>query len=221
LNQLFITSDGSHTIADVQSNVTFHSRHGAISESRHIYIDYGLKPALKTHHHISIFEMGFGTGLNAFLSLLSIEHCSTTIYYETVEPFPLSQEIYGLLNYAQVLSVPEKQQQFTLLHNSSWNKMVEINKSFTLKKFTDQIETFSFTNNYDLVFWDAFDPITQPAVWSREIFSRLRKQMNEGARLLTYSSKTVVQQVLRSSGFSVEKLPGPHGKREIIRATAS
>lgn len=213
---VFITADGSHSVTVPQLNVTYHSRHGAVQESRHIFIEAGLKEMLKRKGDISIFELGFGTGLNALLTLME----DGNFYYETTELFPLDVSVAATLNYTNILNRQDLQPAFMQLHECEWNTTCTITDRFLLLKRNENIRDVILTNRFDLVYFDAFDPAAQPELWGVNIFSKLFKAMNSGGLLLTYCSKGAVRRAMQEAGFKVEKIPGPKGKREVVRAIA-
>lgn len=200
--ELLVTADGSHTIAIPDMNVTYHSTHGAIQESMHVFIHAGLQaiqaPAIR------IFEMGFGTGLNA---LLTLQYATTPVYYYAVEQFPLTaQEIEGL-NYG------------TDLHQYPWNKDVKISEKFTLHKaHASLLDVSPVVQPFHLIYYDAFAPASQPELWSVAVFEKLYSLLEPGGMLVTYCSKGDVRRAMLAAGFNVEKLAGPPGKREMLRA---
>lgn len=211
---VFITEDGSHSVAVPELNVTYHSRHGAVRESQHIFMEAGLKEILKRKRDVAIFELGFGTGLNALLT--SMEEAN--IYYETVELFPLDIAVAATLNYTSILKRPDLQPVFMRMHECEWNVVNTITERFTLMKRNEDIRDIIPANSFDLVYFDAFDPVAQPDLWQADVFSRLYNTMNKDGFLLTYCSKGIVRRAMKDAGFEVEKLPGPKGKREIVRA---
>lgn len=214
--RLFITEDGSHSVADPELNVTYHSRHGAVQESRHIFIEAGLKEMLKKKHEISVFELGFGTGLNALLTLIE----PGNFYYEAAELFPLDTSVVSTLNYTEILKRNDLHPAFMRLHECEWNKRCAITDNFQLFKRREDVKNIILTNKFDLIYFDAFDPAAQPELWSARIFTKLFNAINSTGLLLTYCSKGVVRRAMADAGFQVEKLPGPKGKREIVRAMA-
>lgn len=215
---IILTEDGSHSIVMPQLNVSYHSRHGALQESKHIFIEAGLKEVLKKKNDIAVFEMGFGTGLNALLTLIETENISVNIYYETAELYPVDNSIASQLNYTDALSRNDMHPQFMLMHECAWGATCAISGKFTLYKRNENIEQVVLTNKFDIVYFDAFDPVAQPGLWTTGVFRKLFNVMNEGGLLLTYCSKVVVRRAMEEAGFSVEKIPGPKGKREIVRA---
>ena len=212
------TSDGSQTIFVPEMRVTYHSTFGAVQESRHVFIDAGLKPLIKTKEVINVFEMGFGTGLNALMTFQQSVKLQQKIYYCTVELYPLAEEEYSGLNFAIPLQDELLQPYFLHLHESDWEKDTSIGSSFCLHKSRIGIEEFSAIRLLDLIYYDAFDPAVQPALWTEAIFKKLFSMLLPGGILVTYSSKGAVRRAMLAAGFSIEKLKGPPGKREITRA---
>lgn len=211
------TEDGSATIYVESLNQSYHSTHGAISESQHIFIKDGLK-YYEPQQQVNILEIGFGTGLNALLSLDYARRNSVNVNYFTVEKYPLEKEEYLALNYPDFL--PKiNHQDFIDLHETSWDEEVQLDKNFTLYKSMVDIKMMQLqADYYEVVFFDAFSPDQQPELWSRDIFQLIYKSMKRGGVLTTYSVKGDVKRALKSAGFSIEKLAGPKGKREILRA---
>ena len=211
---LKITEDGSHTLFVPEIDECYHSTHGAIQESRHIFIQAGLKQCQK--EKIRVLEIGFGTGLNAFLTLVEAEGSGQKIHYTTLEKYPVEVEKAGLLNYPEEIN-PGKKQAFLQLHASSWNEEVRITPFFTLEKIESDFTEAIFKNQFDVVYFDAFSPEKQPEMWSQSLFEKIFAHCNPGAVLTTYCAKGVVRRAMQGAGFKVERLPGPPGKREILR----
>ena len=212
------TEDGSHTLYVPELNEHYHSTHGAVQESLHVYLEAGLHHCDKPE--INLLEIGFGTGLNAFLTLLDTEKSKKTVTYTTIERYPVSLADAEMFNYSKLLD-PSREEIFMQLHSSSWGDWVEITPTFRLKKLqTDagRLEEFQPEALFDLIYYDAFAPEKQPGMWTEEIFNRLYSLSNSGAVLTTYCAKGVVRRMLQSAGYYVERLPGPPGKREILRA---
>ena len=209
------TSDGSHTLYVPEIDESYHSTHGAIQESRHIFIETGLKFLKKPE--INLLEIGFGTGLNALLALEEAESSKKTIYYTTIEKFPVEYDIALLLNYPEQIR-PDYRALFNKIHSSKWNEKVQISANFTLKKIETDFTDFEPDLSLDVVFFDAFSPVKQPEMWTQYQFEKIFKHCNKGAILTTYCAKGNVRRALQNSGFIVERLPGPPGKREILRA---
>ncbi len=215
--KLILTDDGSHTIFLPHLNEHYHSTFGAVEESKHIFIDAGLKTLINSLEEINIFELGFGTGLNALLTYF--ESKNTKINYTTVESNPLKKSFYNKLNFPERLNNEDSKKVFLKLHESDWNTQKVINKNFTLKKINEKIQNIKLPENtFDLVYFDAFAPDIQPELWTEQIFRKIASAMKTNGILLTYSAKGSVKRALKKTGFEVEGLPGPTGKREITRA---
>lgn len=210
------TDDGSTTIIVTEQELTFHSRHGAIQESQHVFIQPGFhRVAAAIRENLSILEMGFGTGLNALLTLAASDR---HIYYETIEAYPLEPALTRQLNYCDQLKRPDLQTVFERLHECEWNKPVGITPGFTIKKVNTGLDRFHSDRSFHLVYFDAFDPVAQPELWTTAVFEKMFQLLCPGGILVTYSSKGTVRRAMQAAGFIVEKIPGPPGKREIVRA---
>jgi tRNA U34 5-methylaminomethyl-2-thiouridine-forming methyltransferase MnmC len=218
------TQDGSHSLLNESLNETYHSTHGAIQESLHVFINNGLRHWVKKNpgQPISILEVGFGTGLNALLTLQESLEQKIKICYTTIETFPVPFEVVDQLNYAQILSNQLTEKYFKDLHATEWDKAVKISPDFTLEKRQGKIQDLNFKDeNFDLVFFDAFAPNKQPEMWERPILEKIFGTLKGGSLFVTYCAKGQVKRDLRAVGFSVETLPGPPGKREMVRAAKS
>jgi tRNA U34 5-methylaminomethyl-2-thiouridine-forming methyltransferase MnmC len=218
---IIITTDGSHSISIPEMGVTYHSSHGAIRESMHVFIEAGLhyiNEKLNQPGALSIFEMGFGTGLNALLTLSEAEKNQQKIYYETIEPYPLEKSTIELLNYCGQLQRPDLEPLFTLMHDCEWNTIVPVTPYFNFIKKQTNLADFSTNQPFNIVFFDAFAPDIQPDLWTAAIFEKLYNSMQENAVLTTYCSKSIVRKAMAEAGLKVEKIPGPPHKREIVRA---
>ena len=216
--KLILTSDGSHTILLPELNVTYHSIHGALQESKHVFIEAGLKslnPARTTI--VIIFEMGFGTGLNTLLTMIEAENLTRAIHYEAIEQFPLGNTEIGSLNYCKQLDREDLQPAFEQLHHCECEKQIELTSRFTFKKLQANLLNFGTPETFELIYFDAFAPNVQPELWTKEIFDKMFEMLEPGGILVTYCSKSDVRRAMQAAGFTVEKLPGPKGKREIIR----
>ncbi len=216
--QIITTEDGSHSLYVPHLEEQYHSTHGAIQESRHVYINAGLVSC--PLRNINILEIGFGTGLNAFLSLLQAEETGVTVNYTSLELYPLDIETAKQLNYSQHLTNNANAPLFTALHTSPWNETIEITPHFSLHKIeTDFSNPDNLTTStlFDVIYFDAFAPEKQPEMWSQAIFDKLYTLSNPNAIITTYCAKGVVRRMLQSARFTVERLPGPPGKREILR----
>jgi tRNA U34 5-methylaminomethyl-2-thiouridine-forming methyltransferase MnmC len=220
--EIIVTKDGSHTVEIPEMNVTYHSHHGAIQESMHVFIEAGLQYQLNRLElqgvPLRIFEMGFGTGLNAFLTAIEAVKRKINIQYTAVEMYPLTFEEANTLNYGQVLG---QQEIFEQLHQCKWEADVAINQYFTLRKEQKDLHNFLSHEAFHLVYFDAFAPSAQPELWTEAVFKKLFDMMTERGVLVTYCSKGSVRRAMQAAGFVVSKLAGPPGKREIVRAEKS
>lgn len=219
--EIVITEDGSTSLFVHEIDEYFHSHFGAIQESEHIFIRTGLlADRFLSATKISILEIGFGTGLNCYLTYLKHLQTGINIIYEGIELFPLNSEEYEKLNYAHHLGLDATQEIFLQMHQSPWNQKVEISDHFILSKRDKSFELVQFgLEQFDLVYFDAFSPDKQPEMWNH--FAKIFDTLKPGGVLVTYCTKGIVKRALKSVGFSVEKLPGPKGKREILRAYKS
>jgi tRNA U34 5-methylaminomethyl-2-thiouridine-forming methyltransferase MnmC len=216
---LALTADGSYSLYNEALNEHYHSKYGALQESLFIYIGKGLNEAVVNgKNNLSIFEMGFGTGMNCLLTYIEAEKQNLTIRYTTIDVLPLDETVYSLLNYPALLGHHEMQSAFDEMHISRWNTGINLNRRFFLKKIKTGIQDFQPAGHFDLVYYDAFGPRAQPELWTRQIFERIFGWMNPGGILVTYCSKGDVRRNMLAAGFEVEKLAGPPGKREILRA---
>jgi tRNA U34 5-methylaminomethyl-2-thiouridine-forming methyltransferase MnmC len=217
LMQLVLTNDGSHTIYLPELDESYHSMHGAVTESKHVFIKAGLNACKLTS--LNIFEMGFGTGLNALLTWLECRRQGKKVYYRTIENNPLKNDVIKRLNYVEILGLThEDKSVFRYMHDAPWAEDFEIDKHFVLHKFHGNLNDCILPGKIDLVYFDAFSPDRQPDVWKYAIFERLFRAMNAGAILTTYCSKGKVRRTLDAVGFKTEVLPGAPGKREMMRA---
>jgi tRNA U34 5-methylaminomethyl-2-thiouridine-forming methyltransferase MnmC len=217
MNEVRVTGDGSTTLFSRHFGEHYHSVFGAITESEIVFIRNGLLHLTKDP--LIVFEIGFGTGLNAYLACLSAKQHKRAICYYAIEKYPLDYTILSSLNYTKILDAGEEGEDiFSLLHKAEWETPVAITSAFTLCKMKADMGSFDPGFNYDVIFFDAFAPDKQPEMWSREIFRRLYDRLNPGGILTTYCVKGQVKRMLKEAGFTIEKLPGPPGKREIMRA---
>lgn len=214
--EIKITKDNSHTLFVPELNETYHSRHGAIQESKHVFIAAGL--GCFSTEKISVLEVGFGTGLNALLSYLYAKNNKINIDYSSVELYPLKQEIIEQLNYTENIE-GVSQEIFFNLHKCKWEEENKISNFFKLTKLNTSILNELNLNGFDVVFFDAFGPEVQPEMWSKFIFEKMYDSLKEKGILVTYCAKGSVKRTLKEVGFAIENLPGPPGKREMTRAT--
>lgn len=213
--EIILTNDGSHSISIPQMQVTYHSTHGSLQESLHVFIDAGFNFVAEAKSIIRVFEMGFGTGLNALLTYKKSIENNLQIHYTAVETYPLQKEEFTVLNYGQHLNL---QSTFWQIHQSNWNEDVLLNEHFVLHKSNTSLQTFSTNEKFDLIYHDAFAPTIQTELWTIEIFQKYFSMLNENGVLVTYSSKGDVRRNLLTAGFSVQKLKGAMKKREMLRA---
>jgi len=218
---IVLTEDGSSSIYAEEVSQYYHSHFGALQESMHIFINAGLCSEYLSHlAHISILEIGFGTGLNALLTYFKAEELNKKIYYETVELYPLTPQETAQLNYPNILDYDNTKEIFTTLHSTPWDENVVISEHFTLnKRQISAIDAQYSPNTFNLVYFDPFSPDVQPELWTKTVFESIYNSMKENAILLTYCTKGTVKEVMRNIGFEIEKLPGPVGKREILRVS--
>jgi tRNA U34 5-methylaminomethyl-2-thiouridine-forming methyltransferase MnmC len=213
MNQIVKTSDGPHTIYVPELNEHYHSIHGAVQESQHIFIREGYDNC--NAEPLNIFEAGFGTGLNALLTAVRAVKENREVYYTSIEKYPVGSDLIMSLNHYEFAG-PDGKRIFELIQSSPWEQMNCICNNFNLRKINGDLSDYIPEYPIDLVYFDAFGPDKQPSMWTREIFERISSAMRSGGILVTYSSKGEVKRNLRSAGFYVKLLPGPPGKREMI-----
>ena len=213
MKRFIITEDGSHSLISEQFNQQYHSLQGALNESEHIYINLGLRPVLE-NGPVSVFEMGFGTGLNAFLAWKLADQLQKQVFYTSVEAYPVSLLEASQLNYEEATG----EKGFMQLHHAAWGKEVAISPFFSLQKELTTLQDFTPDRFFDVVFYDAFDPRAQPELWTGEIFTKIAAQTRPGGVLVTYSSKGIVKRALTAGGFKVERHKGPGRKTHVLKA---
>jgi len=217
--KLVVTADGSSTLFVVELNEHYHSTFGAIQESRHIFIEAGFKHQQKKFNQIKILEIGFGTGLNALLSLDESVRNEVQTDYCGIEPYPVKSEFIEALNYGKVLKNEFLSTHFIQIHETAWNCRVKLASNFVLEKMKDTIENVELPDSYfNIVYFDAFGPDVQSEIWTEKIFKKIYNSMVPDGVLVTYSVKGIIKRALKSVGFTIEKLSGPIGKREFLRA---
>lgn len=220
--KIITTADGSKTIQLVDLDEQYHSLHGALQESEYVFIKQGLQHVIQDKHNqtnsISILEIGFGTGLNAMTTLAKTKNCQTPISYVGVEAYPISAEEVLELNYNNLFLDANINELYKDIHSCSWEKPVKITPYFTLEKQQKSFNEIADKNVYNLIYFDAFGPRIQPELWIESVFKTMFDSLKEDGVLVTYSAKGSVRRAMQSVGFLVEKLPGPPGKREMLRA---
>ncbi len=214
--ELVETADGSKTLYIPDLEEHYHSIHGALSEAKHVFVKHGLKSISKTK--ISILEMGFGTGLNAFLTCLENRKLHKEITYTALEAYPVNLDLVNEMGYIGLTGLENEEAFFQQMHQCSWTDTHMIGQCFKLQKIESTIQNVVFQNTFDLVYYDAFAPRVQPELWTEDIFTKIFSAMNAGAVLVTYCAKGSVKRALKAVGFEIESLEGPPGKREMTRA---
>jgi len=215
--EIIKTLDGSTTIHLEEWNESYHSKHGAIQEAKHVFIKNGL--SLFDNRPVSILEIGFGTGLNAFITFLESEYNQQPINYVGAEAYPVAAKEVLEMNYVDELEAESYKSIFEKMHESEWNQKITISSNFSLtkrKQFFDEIDDFEI---FDLIYFDAFGYRVQPELWSTEIFRKMYNSLKPNGVLVTYAARGVVKRSMIEVGFTVEKLAGPPGKREMFRAS--
>ena len=214
------TSDGSHTLYNSDLDENYHSVHGAIQESMHVFIKAGLEYLLEVKRDIWVLEVGLGTGLNAWLTLNQVLHSDAKVNYVAVEPFPVDITLADQLNYPQILHSSEyRSRLFHQLHQAEWEKFVALTPEFQLRKIPHTLQDFKPQWIFDLVYFDAFAPSKHPEIWEKSMLTKIFDITAPGGMLLTYCAKGQFKRDLKETGWLVESLPGPPGKREMTRAT--
>ena len=214
--EIIQTLDGSTTIHLQEWDECYHSKHGAIQEAQHVFIKNGL--SLFQNNQVSILEIGFGTGLNAFITFLEGSKMNQSIDYVGVEAYPISAEEVMMMNYVDELNAGNESDIFKKMHASNWGEEIVLSIDFSLtkrKQFFEEIDDFE---KFDLIYFDAFGYRVQPELWSTEIFKKMYNSLKPKGILVTYAARGVVKRSMMEVGFTVEKLAGPPGKREMFRA---
>jgi len=220
--KIIITDDGSSSLELLDAKEQYHSSFGAIQEAQFVYIKNGLNyifSKFENNNNIVILEMGFGTGLNAFLSYLFAKENHINIDYTGIEAYPLNADEISQLNYIEQLNVKQDGEVFTEFHSLKQNKIVQLKPNFSLIKYFKKLETIKINSRFNLIYFDAFGPAIQPELWTESIFKKMFEVMLPQGVLVTYSAKGQVRRNMQQIGFIVERLPGPPGKREMLRAT--
>ena len=216
--EIKVTGDGSKTLFIPEWNENYHSSHGAVQEAKHVFLKYGLGEKLN-QEEVSIFEVGYATGLNAILTYEFAKDHSLKINYDSIEAYPVTIEEVEYLDYVSLFECLELKEVYKKMHDDAWNESMLISNNFQLKKIHDKLERYQLQDNqYDIVFFDAFGPRVQEGMWSKSHFENLYNSMKSEGVFVTYCAKGQVKRDLKAVGFEVETLPGPPGKREMTRA---
>ena len=240
---LITTADGSHSLYVKDLDEHYHSIHGAIQEAVHVFINTGLKYLHdKNYQEINILEIGFGTGLNALLTCIESEKLKVKINYTALEAFPLEDKLLNELNYVELISaanneIPpfdvsastqyaqgdvwdgghEIKNIFQQLHTCDWENEISVSEYFTLHKIKNTLQEVQLENSFDLIYFDAFGPRVQPEMWTKDLFSKIYSATKQNGCIVTYCAKGEVKRTLKKVGYTVETLPGPPRKREMVR----
>ena len=215
--KIILTADGSSTIHLPEWDENYHSKHGAIQEAKHVFIKSGL--SLFSEQKTSILEIGFGTGLNSFITFLEAPKRNLIIDYVGVEAYPVAAAEIEKLNYVSELNAEEFTKVFSEMHEQEWDVKNSLSSNFSLTKRKQFFHEIKDENRFDLIYFDAFGARVQPELWTEEIFEAMYKSLKNGGVLVTYCAKGSVRRAMLKVGFSIEKLAGPPGKREMLRAT--
>ncbi len=215
-NEIYVSNDGSHSIISGRFGESYHSRHGALQESLHVFIEHGLLHLKEEKSSISLLEFGFGSGLNSMLTWKVADTDSLLhVGYTGLEMYPISKDMVSRLNYPELLQMSD---QFAKIHEVKWNIRHELGPSFHFTKILMDFSAPAIKEEFDLIYYDPFAPSCQPEMWQTPQLAKVRGLMCDGAILVTYCAKGSFKRALKELGFEVEELPGPPGKREMIRA---
>lgn len=215
--EIKLTEDGSKTLHIPEWNENYHSTHGAVQEAKHVFLKHGLAEKMN-QDEVRIFEVGFGTGLNAILTFEFSYGQDFNVFYDSIEAYPITNEEIQELDYESLFSDEEIKRIYKLMHSVSWDEKQKISDTFYLKKIHQKLENYSFEpESYDIIYFDAFGPRVQEGMWSKEHFEKLYQGLKPGGIFVTYCAKGQVKRDLKAVGFFVESLPGPPGKREMTR----
>jgi len=217
--EIITTKDGSVTILLPEMQETYHSKFGAIQEAYHVFIQNGL--ALTEGQSIAILEIGFGTGLNAYITFLETEKSGQVINYTGVEAYPVTQDEAPLLNYVGQLKAEEYAGVFKQMHDAEWGRTTQLSDNFSLTKRKQFFQEIDDKEVFDLIYFDAFGYSVQPELWSEDIFKRMYAALKKDSILVTYACRTVIKKAMIEAGFQTKKVPGPPGKREMLIAFKS
>ncbi|AWH74191.1 SAM-dependent methyltransferase [Dokdonia sp. Dokd-P16] len=220
--EIITTGDGSKTIHIAEWDEQYHSKHGAIQEARHVFLMTGVEHYVAQHQdqkEIAILEMGFGTGLNALLTYFEADKYQVSFNYVGAEAYPVSQEEAAAMDYASQLEEEDATSVYNDLHDAAWEKQIVISDHFKLTKRKQRFEDITDSEVFDLIYFDAFGPRVQPTLWTEAIFTKMFAALKPNGVLTTYCAQGAARRAMQAVGFLVERLPGPPGKREMLRAT--
>lgn len=215
--KIITTSDGSNSLFLPDWDEQYHSKHGAIQEAYHVFIKNGLD-LFSSGEEVSILEMGFGTGLNCLISYLEGVKRHLQISYLGIEAYPLMSEITEQLNYPKQLKAASFAPVYAKMHSMPWETSSALSENFSLLKKEQRFEDFDADPSFNLIYFDAFGARVQPELWTEDIFTKMFRALKPNGVLVTYSAKGSVRRAMQASGFTVERLEGPPGKREMLRA---
>lgn len=220
-NDLLLSEDGSSTLYNHRFGDSYHSIHGAIDESMLVYLKNGFENSLQTFHtHIHVFELGFGTGLNALLTILEALKNNIHLRYESIEAYPITNSEVEKLNYPERILHPLAKEIFEKLHNSPWNIEQELFPKIKILKREIKLEEMPALNpEFHVIYYDAFGASKQPEMWTVEMIEKIAKGIVKNGIFVTYSTNGQLKRTLKNLNFKIEKLPGPKGKREVLKAT--
>jgi len=213
---IITTADGSKTIQLEDWNEQYHSVHGAVQEAYHVFIKHGLQ--YFDAGDLAVLEIGFGTGLNAFITFLEAEKRALSVAYHAVEFFPVTLQEVKALDYVANLDAMQFEHAYLKMHQAPWGRVTAISDFFELTKQKIRFESITVHDLFNVIYFDAFGPRVQPELWTVAIFARMYAALKPGGILVTYSAKGSVRRAMQAVGFTVERLPGPPGKREMLRA---
>lgn len=216
--EIRLTADGSKTLYLPHLDETYHSSHGAIQEAVHVFIEHGLTYVSQKTESITVFEMGFGTGLNALLTALWAQKHQRMIHYIGIEHYPIEEDLWRQMEFVQVESEIAL---YAKIMSSEWGKFQEINPFFELKKIEQTVHDLDLNEKVDLIYFDAFGPKVQAEMWDLPVLKKMYDMLMPGGIFVTYCAQGQMRRNLKSLGFTLEELPGPPGKREMTRATKS
>lgn len=219
--KIIMTNDGSTTIYLPGWKEQYHSKNGAVQEAQHVFLNMGLHYFIENYPTtlpINILEIGFGTGLNALLTMLEADEKKVSIRYKGVEAYPVSTEEILQMNYNKYLQDKNYELLFKKMHATAWGSFCELTPFFKLKKEQQYFQDIQEEHNFDLIYFDAFGAKVQPELWEKPIFQKMYEALRAPGVLVTYAANGKAKRALRAAGFTIEKLPGPPGKREMLRA---